>query len=167
MHVAHIPFMITIVWMHIRDFLPKLRPLLIRFHVYDKINNWIEFKMSRKLTLLYIVLVLATVGAFIPPIITWALNLYGKNAPPFEILGSTEWVSMISLVVSTYFGSNVWEKHVAISNGVQPSQLDNACKIIKGSPGAIQPVPVQTNFTQQQQGDLDKDALKNSLTHDK
>lgn len=109
---------------------------------------------SRKLVLLYIVLILATVGAFVPPIISWALALAGKNSPPFEILGSTEWVSMISLVVSTYFGSNVWEKHVAISNGVIPNQLDNTCMVIKGSPGGVvQQVnqnPVQMNVQMDQ-----------------
>lgn len=135
MHSIQIPFMLTIAWLHIKDFFPKIHPLLLRFHVYDKINGWLENKMSRKLVLLYIVVALATIGTFVPPIVSWALALAGKNTPPFEILGSTEWVSMISLVVSTYFGSNVWEKHVAISNGIQPSKLDNACMAIKGSPG--------------------------------
>lgn len=152
MHSIDIPFVLTIVWLHMKDFLPKVHPLLLRFHVYDKINGWIENKMSRKLILLYIVVGLATLGAFVPPIISWALALAGKNSPPFEILGSTEWVSMISLVVSTYFGSNVWEKHVAISNGIQPSQLDNTCMVIKGSPGGIvrQVNPVQVNVQMDQ-----------------
>lgn len=120
-------------------------------------------KKSRKLALLYIVIVLATLGAFVPPIITWILNLCGKNAPPFEILGSTEWVSMISLVVSTYFGSNVWEKHVAISNGIAPSQLDNTCMVIKGSPGSgqvIQQNPVQVVVNQRQSDEFERKQLK-------
>jgi hypothetical protein len=138
MHHVHIPFMLTIVWVHTKTFLPKVHPLLIKVNAYDRLNGWLDMKLkSRKLLLLYTVIALATLGTFVPPIINWALTLCGKNPPPFEILGSTEWVSMISLVVSTYFGSNVWEKHVAISNGIAPSQLDNTCMIIKGSPGAI------------------------------
>ena len=125
---------------------------------------------SRKLTLLYIVIVLATLGAFVPPILTWVLALFGKNVPPFEILGSTEWVSMISLVVSTYFGSNVWEKHVALSNGIAPSQLDNTCMVIKGSPGGQiiqQPQQVQVVVNQgQQENDPEKEALKDALKHE-
>lgn len=137
MHAIHVPFILTIVWIHAKDALPEIHPLLIKYNAYSKLNGWLEMKMpSRKLTLLYIVIILATVGAFVPPIITWIFNACGKNIPPFEILGSTEWVSMISLVVTTYFGSNVWEKHVAISNGVAPNQLDAKCMTIKGSPGA-------------------------------
>lgn len=133
----HIPFFLSVLWIQVKDFLPKIHPLLIKYNAYSKLNGWLEMRLkSRKLSLLYIVIVLATVGAFAPPIISWVLALYGKNSPPFEILGSTEWVSMISLVVTTYFGSNVWEKHVAISNGIAPAQLDNTCMIIKGSPGA-------------------------------
>lgn len=108
--------------------------------------------MSRKLVLLYIVVTLATLGAFVPPIVSWVLALHGSHAPPFEILGSTEWVSMISLVVSTYFGSNVWEKHVAISNGITPSQLDNACMIVKGSPGAVPTVNQQQSDEDSKRG---------------
>jgi len=128
--------------MHLKDFLPRIHPLLIKYNVYARINGWLEMKKSRKLSLLYVVLGLATLGAFAPPLITWILNMCGKNSPPFEILGSTEWVSMVSLVVTTYFGSNVWEKHVAISNGISPSQLDDTCMSVKGSPGQTQ---VQVN----------------------
>ena len=147
MHM-HIPFFIVILWIHVKEFLPKIRPLLIKINAYEKINGWLEMKISRKLFLLYVVIILATVGAFAPPIITWALALAGKKTPPFEILGSTEWVSMISLVVSTYFGSNVWEKHVALSNGIQPNQLDNTCMTIKGSPGMQAPVQVNVDVDQ-------------------
>jgi len=136
MHHIHIPFIITVLWMHLKNFLPKAHPLLLKYNAYEKLNGWLGNRMkSRKLLLLYIVIFLATLGTFVPPIVTWVLALCGKNAPPFEILGSTEWVSMISLVVSTYFGSNVWEKHVALSNGIYPNQLDTTIMQIKGSPG--------------------------------
>lgn len=162
----HIPFVLTVLWMQTKQILPKLHPFLLKYGAYEKVDRWIEMKnKSRKLTLLYIVLGLATLGAFVPPIIIWILAMCGKNVPPFEILGSTEWVSMISLVVSTYFGSNVWEKHVAISNGIMPNQLDNTVMMIKGSPGgSVQqaqqnPVNVQV--------DTDKKASKDLQTHKK
>lgn len=153
MHI-HIPFFIIFAWVHIKEYLPRIHPLLTKIHAYEKLNGWLEMKMSRKLILLYVVITLATLGAFVPPIITWALNLAGKKSPPFEILGSTEWVSMISLVVSTYFGSNVWEKHVALSNGILPSQLDNTVMTIKGSPGTIMQNPVQTQVIINQQEEI-------------
>lgn len=114
-------------------------------------------KMSRKLFLLYVVIILATLGTFAPPIITWALQMAGKNVPSFEILGSTEWVSMISLVVSTYFGSNVWEKHVALSNGVSPNQIDNTIMAIKGSPGSN---PIKRQVTIDQKKDVPDEESK-------
>lgn len=144
MHI-HVPFVIVIFWMHIKNSVSKIHPLLTKINVYEKLNRWLEMKMSRKLLLLYVVIILATFGAFFPPILTWILNLAGVKSPPFEILGSTEWVSMISLVVSTYFGSNVWEKHVALSNGIVPSQLDNTVMAIKGSPNVAAQVNIDVN----------------------
>lgn len=168
MHTIHIPFIVSVLWMQFKGIIPKVHPLLIKWNAYARFDGWLEMKnKSRKLTLLYIVIILSTLGTFLPPIITWILNLCGKNAPPFEILGSTEWVSMISLVVSTYFGSNVWEKHVAISNGIMPSQLDNTCMVIKGSPGGApiiqqQPQQVQVVVNQRQQ-QSDDDAERQQL----
>ncbi len=151
MHHIHIPFIIIVFWAHVKNFLPKVHLLLTKINTYGKLDRWFEMKISRKLFLLYVVIVLATLGAFVPPIINWALALAGKRVTPLEILGSTEWISMISLVVSTYFGSNVWEKHVALSNGIMPNQLDNTCMTIKGSPGAVVQNPVQINVVNQQQ----------------
>lgn len=137
MNHIHIPFILTILWMHAKEFFPAVKSLLLKINAYEKFDGWLEMKTSRKLVLLYIVIILATIGTFVPPIISWIMALAGKNVPPFQILGSTEWVSMISLVVSTYFGSNVWEKQVAITNGIAPKQLDNTCMVIKGSPGGV------------------------------
>lgn len=136
-----------------------------KFDVIKKIEDWLGMKnKSRKLFLLYVVIILSTLGTFVPPTLTWILQLMHKNVVPFEILGSTEWVSMMTIVVSSYFGTNVWEKHVALSNGVQPSQLDNACMTIKGSPGTQlqQDVKVDVNVNQ---NDADKQALKDALKH--
>lgn len=163
MQSIHIPFIITILWIHLRDFLPRIRPLLIKFNIYAKIDKWIETKMSRKLILLYVVIVLATLGTFVPPIIVWVFGIYGKTVPPFTILGSTEWVSMISLVVTTYFGSNVWEKHVALSNGVMPNDMKGVQ--MQGSVlGRQAPLNVNAN---NQADDPDKEALKDALKHGK
>jgi hypothetical protein len=136
MHI-HIPFIITIVWIHIKDFMPKIRELLNNINVYNKIDSWIEKKMGRKLTLLYVVLILATVATFLPPIIVWILELRtGKNYPDFTILGSTEWVTMISLLVTTYFGVDHMNNRLSARNNA-----DN--------------------------DDDEKETLKDSLKHDK
>lgn len=65
--------------------------------------------VSRKWKLVLLVVILATVGAFLPPLISaWLLGA----DKPLVILSGTEWVSIVTLSVSTYFGANVWEKHV-------------------------------------------------------
>ncbi len=121
---------------------------------------------SRKLALLYVILILATVGAFVPPLLVWILTMCGKNVPPLQLLGSTEWVSLVTLVVSTYFGSNVWEKQIALSNGISPNQLDAASMQIKGSPQGTtaQQVNVQVDVNQP---DPQKEALRDALKHGK
>jgi len=65
--------------------------------------------VSRKWKLVLLVVILATIGAFLPPLISaWLLGA----AKPLVILTGTEWVSIVTLSVSAYFGANVWEKHV-------------------------------------------------------
>lgn len=64
---------------------------------------------SRKWKLVLLVVILATLGAFLPPLISaW---LFGAEKP-LVILSGTEWVSVVTLSVSAYFGANVWQKHV-------------------------------------------------------
>jgi hypothetical protein len=157
---VNIPFILTIVWLHLMKLTNTLKPLLIKFDLEGKLEGWLRMNKSRKLFLLYVVLVLATLGAFAPPLTVWICQICGKNVPPFSILGSTEWVSMISLVVTTYFGSNVWEKHVALSNGVPPSQIDNACINITPQGSGQQVQPNQSTTT-----DADKEALVDALKH--
>lgn len=68
---------------------------------------------SRKWKLVLLVVMLATVGAFLPPLISaWLLGA----EKPLVILSGTEWVSVITLSVSAYFGANVWQKHVEKKN---------------------------------------------------
>lgn len=64
---------------------------------------------SRKWKLVLLVVILATIGAFLPPLASvWLLGV----EKPLVILSGTEWVSVITLSVSAYFGANVWQKHV-------------------------------------------------------
>lgn len=66
-------------------------------------------QMSRKWALALLVVILATVGAFIPPLVSaWIF----KAAKPLVILTGTEWVSVITMVTAAYIGGNVWQKHV-------------------------------------------------------
>ncbi len=65
--------------------------------------------MSRKWKLILMVVIFATIGAFLPPLISaW---LFGADKP-LIILSGTEWVSIITISVGAYFGANVWQKHV-------------------------------------------------------
>jgi len=64
---------------------------------------------SRKWSLILLVVIVATIAAFLPPIISaWLLGA----AKPLVILTGTEWVSIVTLSVSAYFGANVWQKYV-------------------------------------------------------
>lgn len=62
---------------------------------------------SRKWILVLMVVFLATVGTFIPPIVS---VLFGVS--PLVILSGTEFVSLITLIVSAYYGANVFSKRV-------------------------------------------------------
>lgn len=74
--------------------------------------------LSRKWKLVLLVVILATVGTFVPPLISaW---IFGAAAP-LTILSGAEYVSLLTLVVSAYFGANVFQKHVEFKNGFVPS----------------------------------------------
>lgn len=118
--------------------------------------------MSRKLFILYIVLIFSTFVAFAPPITVWIFTVCRKQVPPLMLLTSTEWVSIITLVVSTYFGSNVWEKHVALSNRVNPQDLDRAVMQANNANG--QQVNVQVDVNQVEQ-DPDRESIRNAFKH--
>lgn len=65
--------------------------------------------ISRKWILVLIVVSLATIGTFIPPIFSlWVL----KTKKPLVILSGTEWVSVITMIAAAYIGGNVWQKHI-------------------------------------------------------
>lgn len=72
---------------------------------FKEYSKW----QSRKWRLALLVIFLATLGAFLPPIISlWIF----ENYKPLIILSGTEWVSVITLVVGLYIGGNVYQKHI-------------------------------------------------------
>lgn len=64
---------------------------------------------SRKWKLVLLVLIIATIGTFIPPMVSaWLF----KAPAILEILTGGHFVTLITLVVSAYYGANVWQKNV-------------------------------------------------------
>lgn len=64
---------------------------------------------SRKWILVVLVLTLATLCAFVPPMLSaWVFGA----AKPLILLSGTEWVSVITMVTAAYIGGNVWQKHI-------------------------------------------------------
>lgn len=116
--------------------------------------------MSRKLRLLYIVLIIATIGAFLPPTIAFILSIYKQKLIQFTILGSTEWITVVSLLVTSYFGANHFDKRLAISNGISPDQLDKTCIVAQGSLKSTASTQNQINQKQQVQ------AIQNNTVSD-
>jgi hypothetical protein len=74
-----------------------------------KNDNEYKKTQSRKWKLVLLVVSLVTVGAFIPPMVS--MWIFGA-LKPLVIVSGTEFVSILTLVVSAYFGANVWQKHV-------------------------------------------------------
>lgn len=69
---------------------------------------------SRKWRLVLMVLVISTLGAFIPPILSaWVF----RDENVLVILSGTQLVSLISIIVSAYFGFNVWQKSIFKEEG--------------------------------------------------
>ena len=61
---------------------------------------------SRKWRLTLLVVIISTLGVFIPPIVSsW---IFGTT--PLIIISGTEYVSVLTLIVSAYFGANVIQK---------------------------------------------------------
>jgi hypothetical protein len=64
---------------------------------------------SRKWRLTLLCMLLATLGTFVPPLIdVWVFG----SSEPLTIISGTEYVSLLTLVISAYFGANVWEKTI-------------------------------------------------------
>ena len=126
----HIPFVLTFLSLHLVMISKKIRPLAIKFNLYQRLEKYLM--KSRKLTLLTWVIILATVGTFIPPLVCWILALFKYHIQSFMILTDGDWITVISITIPAYMGALTWEKHIALSNGIQPKDLDQTVMAIKG-----------------------------------
>lgn len=100
--------------------------------------------MSRKWKLILLVLILATVGAFLPPLVSaWLLGA----EKPLILLSGIEWVSVVTLSVSAYFGANVIQKHVEKRTTIDPV-----------ASGVAGPVGTDTSVVADDDDDKDKEA---------
>lgn len=151
--MIHIPFIVAYAYLHFRSI------MMVIENTFGKKIKWLEgdiIKMiSRKLVLLYIVLSVSTLAAFLPPIINWLYAIHAKNIPSFSLLGSTEWVTITSLLVTTYFGVNHMDNRLSFGN----TQIQNN--------DIFNPPSNQKIITDEKNEDSEKEDLKKALTHDK
>lgn len=71
---------------------------------------------SRKWRLVLLVLGIAALALLIPPILSiWVFSA----TEALVILGGTEFVSLATLVVTAYFGANVWQKRIEGQNSLE------------------------------------------------
>jgi hypothetical protein len=80
---------------------------------------------SRKWHLVLLILAIVSIGTFLPPIVSL---IFGLDKPLY-ILDGTHFVTIITLIVSAYYGANVLEKHVLKDQIIE----DNVKKIITTS----------------------------------
>lgn len=78
-------------------------------------------RRSRKWFLTLLITGIATLAAFAPPLLS--MWLFGADEP-LVILSGVEWVSVITLVCSGYFTSNVFQKKVEASRDVEHKRLN-------------------------------------------
>lgn len=64
---------------------------------------------SRKWKLVLLVLLITIAGTFVPPVINL---IFFKGKELFKILDGTHFVTLITLVVGTYFGANILQKRM-------------------------------------------------------
>jgi hypothetical protein len=74
-------------------------------------NNGYKKNQSRKWRLVLLVVILATVGAFLPPAISSLVT-----SSPLVVISGTQWVSLITMIVGLYIGGNVYQKHIENKN---------------------------------------------------
>lgn len=68
-----------------------------------------KIQSSRKWRLVLLIVFLTTLGTFAPTMISsWLLH----EATPLVILNGGHFVTLITLVVSAYFGANVYQKKI-------------------------------------------------------
>lgn len=96
----------------------------------DKVK---DDKMSRKWKLVLLILLISTIGTFMPPVMSqWIF----KDSTSLVILTGNNFITLIGLVVSAYFGFNVWQKKV-IENWDKKNRdkNDNTKKKLTGDSG--------------------------------
>lgn len=85
---------------------------MLKERIAKSITNFIDGYNkgnSRKWRLTLLCVLLATLGTFVPPLIdVWVFG----SSEPLTIISGTEFASLLTLVISAYFGANVWEKKV-------------------------------------------------------
>lgn len=79
---------------------------------------------GRKYKLVWIIFVVATACLILPPAAAFIVNSVSGKTLVFNILGSSEWVTLTTFLVITYTAGNTYEKHVALKSGVVPQYLD-------------------------------------------
>ena len=63
---------------------------------------------SRKWILILVVLIVTSLAVIAPPLLSaWVFGM-----EPLVIISGTEFVSLVTLVITAYFGANVWQKRV-------------------------------------------------------
>jgi len=106
------------------------------------VNGFKEYKrgQSRKWRLALFAVLLATIGTFLPPIISlWILDA----SKALIILSGTEWVSVVTMVVGLYIGGNVYQKHIErrhLSAGIRFNASMGTADYAEAEPG-LEPRP--------------------------
>lgn len=129
----HIPFFLTLIALHLKSVLPKIHPFLIRANIIKKLDVWLKENLmkSRKMKLMLLIIMLATIGTFLPPIICWLMILLKHPVPAFTILTDSDWITVISIIVPAWMGALTYEKHLAMRAGIPVKDLDQAVEAAK------------------------------------
>lgn len=78
---------------------------------------------SRKWILTLLVLIISAIGCFLPPIISYIVG--GEKV--LEILSGASFVTIVSIVLSAYFGFNVLEKKFGFTHVENQSAIEEEC----------------------------------------
>jgi hypothetical protein len=84
--------------------------------MFKKISDYIKAKAllgdktdSRKWKLILLIVWISTIGCYLPPIISvWLFD----SIRPLIIISGTEYISLLTLAVASYFGANIWQKKI-------------------------------------------------------
>jgi hypothetical protein len=88
-------------------------------------SNFFNFQVdpSKKWRLVLLVVLMASLGTIVPPILSiWVF----KAVTPLVIISGTEYVSLLTLIVSAYFGANVLQKQVEKDTSLPGTKVDNS-----------------------------------------